>query len=182
MSPFFGAAISIPKKAVSPLMPSTPRKTVSETKGIFGTLEGRLRRFIDGDVVLKGGETRDASALFVIGVARFYNFGNTNGAHNFTNRHNGKVSISDHPDAHGGIDGEILHAREDLAVFYFLALAIRLAEDRRGRADLRPVLKPKLAIGIRHVRRVLRGLRSVQIDIARVLRVLHGFGLQWRSL
>src|SRR6266480_2422707 len=102
VSPFFGAAISIPKKAVSPLMPSTPRKTVSETKGIFGTLEGRLRRFIDGDVVLKGGETRDASALFVIGVARFYNFGNTNGAHNFTNRHNGKVSISDHPDAHGG--------------------------------------------------------------------------------
>ena len=31
---FFGAAICIPKKAVSP---STPRNTVSETKGVLGT-------------------------------------------------------------------------------------------------------------------------------------------------
>src|SRR6266705_4054147 len=118
VSPFFGAAISIPKKAVSPFMPSTPRKMGNEGN-LRNFLVGRLGRFIDDDVVLKAGETRDAIALFEIGVARFYNFGKTNGAHNFTNRHNGKVSISGHPDAHGGIAGEILHAREDLAVFYF---------------------------------------------------------------
>jgi len=42
VSPFLGAAISMPKKAVSPLVPSTPRKTVSETKGIFGNFWKKL--------------------------------------------------------------------------------------------------------------------------------------------
>ena len=37
LTPFFGCAISIPKYAVGPLMPSVPRNTVSDTNGIFGT-------------------------------------------------------------------------------------------------------------------------------------------------
>ncbi len=87
--------------------------------------KGNLRHFleevfcgcVDDDVVLQAGKTRYAVAFLVIGMARFDDFGETGRAHDFTYRHNGKVSIGDHPDAHGRVDRKILYFREGLTIF-----------------------------------------------------------------
>ena len=82
-------------------------------------MEGALCGFIEDDILLKASEPGYAVALFVIGVARLDDVGEADSAHDFADAHCREVSVGDHPDAHGGIDGEIFHAREGLAVFYF---------------------------------------------------------------
>ena len=82
-------------------------------------MEGALGGVIEDDVFLKASETGYAVALFVIGVARLDDFGEADSAHDFADGHCREVGVGDHPDAHGGIDGEIFHKREGLAVFYF---------------------------------------------------------------
>jgi len=52
-------------------------------------------------------------------MARLDDFGEAEGAHDFTDRHGGKVGIRDHPDAHGGVDGKVLHPRESPAIIQF---------------------------------------------------------------
>jgi len=83
------------KKAVSPLVPSTPRKTVSETKGIFGNFWKKL--FADASMIRSpaGQWSRygDRPSCNRDGAIR--RFPQANGAHDFTDRHNGKVGIRD---------------------------------------------------------------------------------------
>jgi len=92
---------------------------VRNKRNLRDFLEELLRGHVDDDIVLQTSKARDAVAFFVIGVARLDDFGETGRPHDFTDRHNRKVGIRNHPDAHSGIDGKIFHAREGLAVFYF---------------------------------------------------------------
>jgi len=95
-----------------------------------------LIRSVNDNVILEAGETNDAVALFVIGMARFDDFREAEGAHDFADPYSGKVGIHDHPDAHRRIDREIFHARKRLAVFSTRVLGIRRVADRRAQAIL----------------------------------------------
>jgi len=56
------------------------------------------------------------SPFFEIGIAGFGDFGEAEGAHDFTDL-DGRHVLREigHPDAHGGVDGEIIYAGEGLA-------------------------------------------------------------------
>src|SRR6266550_4959587 len=60
---------------------------VRDERNLGDFLEGALGGFIEDDILLKASEPGYAVAFFVIGVARFNNFGETNGAHDFADAH-----------------------------------------------------------------------------------------------
>src|SRR6266480_2302148 len=145
VSPFLGAAISMPKKAVSPLIPSSPRNTVSETKGIFGTF---WKAWLANSTAtfLQAGEARNAVSLSVIRMTGLDDFREAEGTHDFADGDSGKITVGSHPDAHRRIDGEIFHAGERLAVLQtgnrrFLQLQIA-----RRKHAFRPRVQNELAI------------------------------------
>ena len=115
VSPFLGAAISMPKKAVSPLMPRSEKHRVRDERDFRDFLEALSRRF-DKDVVLWAGDARDAVSLSVIGMTGLDDFREAEGTHDFADGDGGKITVGSHPDAHRRINGEIFHAGERLAV------------------------------------------------------------------
>ncbi len=107
-----------------------------------------LIRSVNDNVILEAGETNDAVALFVIGMARFDDFREAEGAHDFADPYSGKVGIHDHPDAHRRIDREIFHARKRLAVFQLGYWGFGELQIAGRKQSFRARLQPKLAIGI----------------------------------
>ncbi len=79
-------------------------------------LERALLRAGDEDVFLKAGEAGDLVAFFIVGMAGFDDFGEAERAHDFAHldrRH--VLGNVGHPNAHGGVDGEIFYFGEGLA-------------------------------------------------------------------
>ena len=71
----------------------------------------------DQDVLLKAGETGDFVTLFIVGMTGLGDLGEAEGAHDFAELHGGHVLGNvGHPNAHGGVDGEIFDAGKGLAV------------------------------------------------------------------
>src|SRR3979490_2683674 len=135
-------------------------------------LEEALRGRVDDNVFLKAGEPRDAVAFFVIGMARLDDFGETARAHDFADLDSGQVTIDGHPDAHRRIDREIFHARKRLAVFHLGYWGFGELQIAGRKQSFRARLQPKLAIGIRHVRKeYLR--RRFRDRLGRDLRCCH---------
>jgi hypothetical protein len=85
-------------------------------KGNRGKFLERARFFArDDDVFLEAGEAEELVALFVVGMARFDDFGKAEGAHDFADLDGRHVLREvDHPYAHGGIEGEIFYFGEGL--------------------------------------------------------------------
>ena len=80
-------------------------------------MEGAGFLAVDEDVVLKAGQAGNLVALLEIGMAGFDDFGEAEGAHDVTESDGRHVlGYVGHPDAHGGVDGEIFDAGEGLAV------------------------------------------------------------------
>ena len=80
-------------------------------------LEGTGFLGVDEDVVLEAGEPGNLVALLIVGMPRFHDFREAERAHDLTEddgRH--VLGYVGHPDAHGGVDGEIFDAGEGLAV------------------------------------------------------------------
>jgi hypothetical protein len=71
----------------------------------------------DEEKFLEAREASDLISLFEIGMTRFDDFRDTDGTHDFAEL-DGRHVLRDvgHPDAHGGIDGEICDASEGLVV------------------------------------------------------------------
>ncbi len=79
-------------------------------------LEGAFSFAGEDAVFLEAGEAGDFVALLEIRIAGFDDFGESEGAHDFADlnwRH--VLREVGHPDAHGGVDGEIFHFGEGLA-------------------------------------------------------------------
>ncbi len=80
-------------------------------------LEGMLVGKIEDEVILQAGETDQFVARLVVGMTGLDDFSKAEGAHHFTESDGRHVLRNvGHPDAHGGIDGEIFDAGEGLAV------------------------------------------------------------------
>jgi hypothetical protein len=79
-------------------------------------LKGALSIAGEETIFLEAGEAGDFVAFFEIGVAGFDDFGKAEGPHDFTEL-DGRHVLGEvgHPDAHGGVDGEIFYAGEGLA-------------------------------------------------------------------
>ena len=88
-------------------------------------------------------------------MAGFNNFGETEGAHDFADL-DGRHVLRDvhHPDAHGGVDGEIFDAREGLAVFERGGRRFFELENIGSDEILRTCGKNPLTIGVWHGKRI----------------------------
>src|SRR6266404_3809725 len=89
---------------------------VGEERDAGKFLKGTLPLAGKETVFLEPGEAGDFVTLFEIGMAGFGDFGEAEGAHDFADL-DGRHVLGEigHPDAHGGIDGEIFYAGEGLA-------------------------------------------------------------------
>src|SRR5260370_32604635 len=115
-------------------------------------LEEALRGFVDDNAVLQAREASDAVAFLVVGVSRFEDFGEANGAHDFTDPDSGKATIGRHPDAHGRVDREVFDFGERLSVFQLGYWAFSELQITGRNQPFRARLQPKLAIGDGQVR------------------------------
>src|SRR6266481_2243896 len=80
-------------------------------------LESALSLAGENDIFLEAGQAGDFVSLFEIRIAGFDDFGKAEGAHDFADLHGWHVlGEVGHPDAHGGVDGEIFNFGEGLAL------------------------------------------------------------------
>src|SRR5882757_3912096 len=89
---------------------------VGEERNAGKFLEGALTLAGKDTVFLEAGEAGDFISLFEIRIAGFDDFGEAEGAHDFAEL-DGRHVLGEvgHPDAHGGVDGEIFYFGEGLA-------------------------------------------------------------------
>ncbi len=72
---------------------------------------------MDDDVILEAGKAGNFVTFLEIRMARFNNFREAKGTHDFTNRDGRHVLRHvGHPDSHGGIDGEVFDVGKSFAV------------------------------------------------------------------
>ena len=117
------------------------------------------RKFLEGAGILGGdecefleaGEAHNLVAFFEIGMTGFGDFGEAKGAHDFAELHGRHVLGNiGHPDAHGGVDGEIFDASEGLAVFEGGKRGLGELQDIGSNEALRASGEFPLAIGSGH--------------------------------
>ena len=135
-------------------MPRTPRNAVSETNGTGGIFwNGRLLGAVDQHVVPEAREAHDLVAVFVVGVAGFDDFGETEAAHHVADGDGRHVPLDvGHPHAHGGVHGEVAYASEGLAFADFRKRGLRRVAGRRGQQSTGASCEMELAVDVGHLR------------------------------
>src|SRR5690349_23535636 len=87
---FLGCGDFHAKKSSEPVGAKCPEENgVRNKRNLREFLEEMFRGFVDDNVVLEAREARYAVTFLVIGVARFDDFGEADGAHNFADGHDG---------------------------------------------------------------------------------------------
>src|SRR5579859_2470616 len=125
VSPFCGLPISvIPKYAVNPVIPSAPRKSVSETNGIDG-------------IFWKG--NFDCASMTTYSCK-------PRAAHHFADSHRRHITVRRHPDAHRRIHRQIFHLRQRLTLLHFRHRRFAQHQISRRQHPLRPRLQSPLSV------------------------------------
>jgi len=99
------------------LMPRRFRKLVSERKGMLGSFwKAPFPSPARMQYSWRPVRPETLSPFFEIGIAGFDDFGEAEGAHDFADLDRRHVLREvGHPDAHGGVDGEVFYFGEGLA-------------------------------------------------------------------
>ena len=144
----------MPKYAVIPVMPRTPRKAVSETNGTGRNfLERALLGAVDQHVVLEAREAHDLVAFFVVGMAGFDDFGQAEAAHHVADGDWRHVPLDvGHPHAHGGVHGEVAYASEGLAVVDTRKRGLLESQIAGGQQSTGANCEMELAVDVGHLR------------------------------
>ena len=110
-------------------------------------------------------EAHDLVAFFEIGVAGFDDFAEAQSTHDLAEL-DGRHVLRDvsHPDAHAGVDGKILDAREGLAVFKRGKRRFFELKDVGGDESVRASGENPLAIGVGHAERIAEKQGLVSAD------------------